>query len=75
MLLLVVLVVFRQPIMPNSHFRTVFGADFSHVCSFVEMRRIRGAVAVPGWGWPLWCGPGVVAGHCWLSCGWPLNCP
>ena len=50
MLLLVVLVVFSQSIMPNGHFRTVFVADFSHVCSVVEMRRIRGAVAVPGWG-------------------------
>ena len=31
--------------------------------------RIRGAVAVPGWGLPLWCGPAVGFAHCWLSDG------
>ena len=66
--------VFCQPIMPNGHFRTVFIADFSHVGSLVEMRRIRGAITVPGWGWPQWCGPLGVCGHCCLSYGWPLNC-
>ena len=69
MLLLVVLVVFSQPIMPNGHFRTVFVADFAHVCSVGEMGRIRGAVAVPGWGLPLWCGPAVGVAHCWLADG------
>ena len=59
LLLVVVLMVFCQPIMPNGHFRTVFVSDFSHVGSVVEMRRIRGAVAVPGWGWPLWWGLGL----------------
>ena len=67
LLFVVVLMVLCQPVMPNSRFRTVFVADFAHVCSVGEMGRIRGAVAVPGWGWPLWWGPWVVVGHGWLS--------
>ena len=65
-LLLVVVVVLCEPVMPNGRFRTVCVADFSHVGSVVEMGRIRGAVAVPDWGWLPWCGPGVVGAHCWL---------
>ncbi len=73
-LLFVVLVVLCQPVMPNGRFGTVYVDAFSHVGSVVEMGRIRGAVAVPGWGLPLWCGLWGVGGHCLLSFGWPLNC-
>ena len=55
-LLLVVLVVLCQPVMPN-------------MGSVVGMERIRGAVTVPEWGWPPWCGPGVAGARCWLSFG------
>ena len=68
-LLFVVLVVLCQPVMPNGRFGTVYVDAFSHVGSVVEMGRIRRAVAVPDWGWPLWWGPGVVVGHGWLSFG------
>ena len=74
LLLVVALMVLCEPVMPNSRFRTVFVFDCFHVGSVVEMRRIRGAVTVPGWGWAPWVGPLGVGGHGCLFPGWPLNC-
>ena len=65
-LMLMFVMVLRQPVVPNGRFGTVFVGDCAHM-GFVWMEGVRRTGAVALLVRPPWCGPGVAIDHVWCS--------